>query len=1165
MADFAHLHLHTQYSLLDGGILLPRLFDRAPKLGLEALAITDHGNMFGVVPFYKMAQKAGIHPIIGCEAYMAPGSRRDKTSHKGLSDAAFHLILLVENEKGYKNLVKLVSLAYLEGFYYKPRIDKEILKEYSEGLIALSACLKGEIPHLLQVGDYEGAKKAAQEYAQIMGEANFYLEIQENGIPEQREVNQGIVSLAQELGIPLVATNDCHYLDPSDAHAHDVLLCIQTGKHVQDQDRMRMFTDQLYLRPPQEMYQLFREREEAVKNTWEIANRCQFQFPFHQLHLPTYQVPHGYDLNSYLAHVVQEGLERRRERGELDNGRDFQEYQERLKWELTVIKEMGFSGYFLIVWDFVRFAKGEGIPVGPGRGSAAGSLVSYTLGITDLDPLAHYLLFERFLNPERVSMPDIDIDFCMDRRDEVVEYVREKYGRDNVAKIITFGTMAARAVVRDVGRAMDMPYKEVDTIAKLIPSGPGANMTIAKAIEEISQLQEMVQENPRVKELLEVSQKLEGLSRHASTHAAGVVITPEPLTEYLPLYRGTDNEVVTQYAKDDLECLGLLKMDLLGLKTLTVMRMALDLIKKYKGESIDLEHLPLEDPETYRLLEEGKTQGVFQLESSGMRELIKKLKPNRFGDLIALVALYRPGPLGSGMVEDFINRKHGKVKWKAPLPQLEEILEETYGVILYQEQVMQIASRLVGFTMGQADLLRRAMGKKKMDIMAKQKEAFIQGAKERSIKEKEAEVVFHLMENFAKYGFNKSHSAAYALIAYQTAYLKAHYPVEFMAALISGDMSNTDKIYQYIQECKEMEIKVLPPDVNESVTTFSVKGTSLRFGLAAIKNVGESAVEAILETREEEGPFSSLYDFCRRVDLRRVNRKTVESLIKAGAFDSTGKDRNILLAALDMAMEEGQKAAKNNGAQKSLFDMVSEPASSPVEEVYPQVSPPSSKELLSMEKETLGFYVTGHPLDLYQKDLEGLVSGTLEKVMIQGKEGQEVRVGGMVTTFREITTKKNGKRMAFVQMEDRETNIEVVIFPDLYNDVSMLLLVEEPLVIKGRITTDAQGEGKKLIAQEVLLLREALKGKKTPKVPNKKRGRRVLVELPLQHLQEETINKLWEVACSHKGDCPLVIRFLHPQGVTVEIEADRDFAVNPGEGLTAAVKEIFEGGRVRWE
>ena len=1160
MADFAHLHLHTQYSLLDGCILLPKLFDKAPKLGLKALAITDHGNMFGVVPFYKGAQEAGIHPIIGCEAYIAPGSRKDKTKHNSLSDAAFHLVLLVKDERGYKNLVKLLSAAYLEGFYYKPRIDKEILREHSEGLIALSACLKGEIPHFLQMGDYARAKKAAQEYAQIMGEGNFYLEIQENGIPAQKEVNEGLVSLAQELGIPLVSTNDCHYLDPSDAYAHDVLLCIQTGKHVHDQNRMRMSTDQLYLRAPQEMYQLFRGREEAVKNTWEIANRCQFQFSFHQLHLPTYRVPQGYDLHSYLTHIAQAGLERRRERGELDNGRDFQEYQERLKRELAVIKDMGFSGYFLIVWDFVRFAKSKGIPVGPGRGSAVGSLVSYALGITNLDPLPHNLLFERFLNPERVSMPDIDIDFCMDRRDEVIEYVREKYGRDNVAKIITFGTMAARAVVRDVGRAMDIPYKEVDTIAKLIPSGPGAKMTIAKAIEEIPQLREMAQKDPKVKELLEVSQRLEGLSRHASTHAAGIVITPEPLTEYIPLYRGTDNEVVTQYAKDDLESLGLLKMDLLGLKTLTVIRMALDLIKKYKGEDVDLEHLSLEDPETYRLLGEGRTQGVFQLESSGIRELIKRLKPSRFEDLIALVALYRPGPLGSGMVEDFINRKHKKVKWKAPLPQLEDILEETYGVILYQEQVMQIASRLAGFTMGQADLLRRAMAKKKREIMTKQKEAFIQGAKERGVAPEKAEEIFRLMESFAQYGFNKSHSAAYALIAYQTAYLKAHYPVEFMAALISGDMSNTDKVYKYIQECKEMGIKVLPPDVNESVTTFSVKGNSLRFGLAAIKNVGESAVEAILEAREGKGPFSSLYDFCRRVDLGRVNRKTIESLIKAGAFDFTGKDRNTLLAALDMAMKAGQKAAKNNGAQRSLFDMISEPAASTVEEVYPRVSPPSIREMLSMEKEALGFYVTGHPLDLYQKDLEGLVSGTLEEVMSQGTEGQEVVVVGIVSTFREITTKKNGKRMAFVQLEDRETSVEVVIFPDLYSEVSMLLLMEEPLVIKGRITTDAQGEEKekKLVAQEVLLLNEALKRKG-------KRERRVVIELPLQRLQEENIDRLWEIACSYKGDCPLFIRFHHPQGIMVEIEADREFGVSPTEGLTEAVKEVCEGVRVSLE
>ncbi len=1148
MKEFAHLHLHTQYSLLDGGILLPRLFEEAPKLGLQALAITDHGNMFGVVPFYKMAKKAGIHPIIGCEAYMAPGSRKERASYKGLSDAAFHLILLVKDETGYKNLVKLASSAYLEGFYYKPRIDKEILREHAEGLIALSACLKGEIPHLLALGDYEGAKRAAQEYLEIMGEGNFYIEIQQNGMAQQEEVNGGLVSLANEMGIPLVATNDCHYLFPSDAHAHDILLCIQTGKHVQDQDRMRMSTDQLYLRTPDEMYRLFQEIPEAVKNTWEIANRCQFQFSFHQLHLPIYQVPQGYDLDGYLAHLAKKGLEERRKRGEIDAHRDFQEYRQRLEDEITVIREMGFSGYFLIVWDFVRFAKKRGIPVGPGRGSAAGSLVSYALGITNLDPLRHNLLFERFLNPERVSMPDIDIDFCMERRDEVIEYVRGKYGKENVAKIITFGTMAARAVVRDVGRAMGMPYKDVDAIAKLIPSGPGVNMTISKAIEEVPQLQEMVKGQPEVRELLEVSQKLEGLSRHASTHAAGVVITPEPLTEYVPLYRGVDNEIVTQYAKDELEDLGLLKIDLLGLKTLTVIRMALELIQRYKGERPDLEHLPLDDPETYRLLEEGRTQGVFQLESPGMRELIKRLRPSRFEDLIALVAIYRPGPLGSGMVEDFINRKHKKVEWKVPIPQIEDILEETYGVILYQEQVMQIASRLGGFTMGQADLLRRAMGKKKKEIMARQKEAFLKGAMERGVNKKDAEHIFDLMENFAKYGFNKSHSAAYAVISYQTAYLKAHYPVEFMAALISADMSNTDKVYQYIQECKEMGIKVLPPDVNESAVTFSVKGDSLRFGLAAIKNVGESAVEAILKARRE-APFRSLYDFCRRVDLRKVNRKAIESLIKAGAFDTMGRDRNTLLAALDTAMDIGQKAHRENELQGSLFDLVGDSSPFSDEEIYPEVEPPSHKELLSMEKEALGFYVTGHPLDLYDRELKRVVSMEIKEVREQGREGQEVEVGGMVASFKEVTT-RNGKRMAFVQLEDRDGSMEVVVFPDLYANVSMLLLLDEPIVVQGKVTTDVENEGKKLIAQEVLLLRDALKGKES-------KEERFLVELPLKSLQEEAIDRLWDVISSHRGDAVLVLRFIHPKGM-VEVEADREFKVSGGKELEAAVRSILE-------
>ncbi len=1164
MKDFVHLHLHTQYSLLDGSITLAKLFERAPKLGFQALAITDHGNMFGVVPFYKMAKAAGIHPVIGCETYMAPGSRTDKTTHKGLTDAAYHLILLVKDREGYKNLVKLISSAHLEGFYYKPRIDKEILREHNRGLIALSACLKGEIPHLILQGQVEKAREKAREYLEIMGEGNFYLELQHNGIPEQEEVNRELISMARELGIPLVATNDCHYLDPQDAHAHDVLLCIQTGKQVQDQDRMKMSTDQLYLRSPQEMERLFSHLEEAVDNTWEIANRCQFEFQFGQLHLPVYQVPQGYDLDSYLEHLAREGLEKRKERGELHPARDWGEYQERLKEELAIIKDMGFSGYFLIVWDFVRYAREKGIPVGPGRGSAAGSLVSYALGITNIDPLPYNLLFERFLNPERVSMPDIDIDFCMDRRDEVIEYVREKYGKDNVAKIITFGTLSARAVVRDVGRALGVPYKDVDRIAKLIPSGPGINMTVAKAIEEVPQLKELMEEDPRVRELLDISQKLEGLSRHASTHAAGVVITPEPLTEYVPLYRGTDNEVVTQYAKDELEELGLLKMDLLGLKTLTVIQMALDLIEKFRGEKLDLEHLPLDDAETYRLLEEGRTLGVFQLESSGMRELIKKLKPSRFEDLIALVALYRPGPLGSGMVEDFINRKHGKVRWKAPLPQLEDILAETYGVILYQEQVMQIASRLAGFTMGQADLLRRAMGKKKMEVMLKQKEAFIQGATERGVSKKDAEHIFDLMENFAKYGFNKSHSAAYALIAYQTAYLKAHYPVEFMAALISGDMGNTDKIYKYIQECKEMNIRVLPPDVNESVTTFSVKGSSIRFGLAAIKNVGESAVEAILEAREKGGPFKSLYDFCCRVDTRKVNRKTIESLIKAGAMDSFGRDRHTLLEALDQALEAGQRAAKKASLQRSLFELEEGHSLEEVEEVYPQVSPPSPKELLSMEKEALGFYVTGHPMDLHQKDLEKVVAGPIPQTLDGATEGEEVLLGGMVATFREIAT-KNGKRMAFVQLEDREGSTEVVIFPDLYAQVGMLLLLDEPLVVKGKITTDAQGEEKKVTAQEVVLLREAMKDPPTISRKGKNNNKKkqwVLVEIPLEDLEEETIDHLWEAAKAHPGQAHLILRFTSSRGDAVEIEADREFFVAPGEKLKKEMEALLKGGRV---
>ena len=1072
MGEFVHLHLHTQYSLLDGGIRIDRLFERAKELKFDALAITDHGNLFGAVKFYQEAKNASIKPIIGCELYVAPGSRFDKSAVRGGADAAYHLTVLVKNEKGYKNLIKLVSLGYLEGFYYKPRVDKELLREYSEGLIALSGCLKGEIPQAILMDDLDKALNAAKEYSSIFGSENFFIEIMRLGLDEEVKVNKGLVEVANSLGIPVVATNDCHYLFREDAEAHDVLLCIQTGSRLADTNRMKMSTDQLYLRSAEEMKQLFFDLKEAVKNTVEIANRCNFEFKFGEIHLPVFSVPSGENVDSYLVRLAKKGLETRRKKGELYSEIPFSHYEERLEYELSVIKELGFSSYFLIVWDFVNFAKKSKIPVGPGRGSAAGSLVSYCLGITDIDPLRWGLLFERFLNPERISMPDIDIDFCMERRDEVLNYVKQKYGEKSVAKIITFGTLSARAVVRDVGRVLGFSPKEVDRIAKMIPQSPSMDIDTALVLEP--RLKEEMKKNPKVERLINIARKLEGLCRHASTHAAGIVITPDDLTEYIPLYKSErENEITTQYAKDELEALGLLKMDLLGLKTLTVIDTTLKLVKLYKGEEIDLNHLPLDDDKTYELLQSGATFGVFQLESTGMRDLLRRVRPSRFEDLIALVALYRPGPLGSGMVEDFIERKHGRKPIEYELDELEPILSETYGVILYQEQVMKIAEKIAGFTLAEADRLRKAMGKKKPDIMEKMREKFISGAVSKGVDQKIAEDLFDKMAKFAEYGFNKSHSAAYAMIAYQTAYLKAHYPVEFMAALISSEINRTEKIYVYIRECKEMGIKVLPPDINESHITFRIDGKSLRFGLAAIKGVGEAAAEAIVKARSDK-PFESFFGFCKRVVGHKVNKRTVEALIKAGAFDSLEPNRNALLEVLDEAMDKAAKFSKQGFAkQPTLFEVAGEK----LEEAFelPDVPSPSPAEILSMEKEAFGFYLSGHPLDMYADKLK-LFNVCSVTHLDTKEEGEEVVVAGMVTSIKEITT-RDGERMAFVNLEDREGRVEVVVFPGIYKESDIILAMGEPVIIRGVVSMDVATDTKKVIAHEIALLKDGLEEK----------------------------------------------------------------------------------------
>ena len=891
MVDFVHLHVHSEYSLLDGAGRIGDLVHRAQEAGMPAVALTDHGNMYGAVEFYKQAKKCGIKPVIGCEVYIAPRSRFDKAAVEG--ESYYHLVLLAETQAGYCQLVELVSRAYTEGFYYKPRIDKELLLAHHEGLIGLSACIAGEVPSLILKGDMAGAEAVAREYSEIFGPDNFFIEIQDHGIPEQQESNPKLIELARKLGIGLVATNDIHYIDRADADAHDVLLCIQTGKCVEDVGRMKFPSPEFYLKTGDEMSELFSAYPDALANTCRIAERCQVDFEFGNLHLPDFPVPEGTTADDYLRELCEAALPvRYPEAGPVE--------RERLDYELSVIQSMGFSSYFLIVWDFVRFARESRIPVGPGRGSAAGSIVAYLLVITNIDPLKYGLLFERFLNPERVTMPDIDIDFCYVRRGKIIEYVAARYGADHVAQIITFGTMAARAAIRDVGRALNVSFGEVDRIAKLVPTV--LNITLKEALAMSQEMKGLYEKDPTARKILDLAMTLEGLPRHASTHAAGLVIAKDSLNCQVPVQSSADGFITTQFDKDCIEEIGFLKMDLLGLRTLTVIGDAVDMIRQHRGLDIDMEKIPLDDAAACEMLTRGETVGVFQMESGGMTNLVRELRPRHFEDLIPLVALYRPGPLNSGMVEDFVRGRHGTKKAVYQHPMLEPILRDTFGVILYQEQVMQIASTMGGFTLGQADLLRRAMGKKKHEVLAAQRERFLAGASERGVTPTVANEVFSLMEKFADYGFNKSHSAAYALVAYQTAYLKAHYPEEFMAAMLTSVMSDSDRVGYFIEECRKHGIRILPPDINRSGLSFSVEANAIRFGLAGVKNVGEGAIDSILKGRAE-GDFKSLVDFCERIDMRLVNKRVIESLIKCGAFDSTGWRRSQLLAVSEQAVD----------------------------------------------------------------------------------------------------------------------------------------------------------------------------------------------------------------------------------------------------------------------
>ncbi|MFV1950797.1 MAG: DNA polymerase III subunit alpha [Nitrospinota bacterium] len=1145
-SDFVHLHLHTQYSLLDGALRFDPLFQQADKYKMPALAITDHGNMFGVIDFYQKAKSYGIKPIIGCEVYVAPGSRLEKSGVEGISDASYHLTLLAKDNTGYKNLVKLVTTGYLEGFYYRPRIDKDILSKHSDGLIALSGCMKGEVSQLLLKGDKEGAFKVAARFREIMGNDCFYLEIQDQEIKGQDKINNELIALSQRLSIPLVATNDCHYLNRGDARAHEVLLCIQTGKTMNDPKRMRFSSDHFYFKSPEEMKRLFKDIPEAINNSIQISERCNLDLRFNQTLLPHYDVPNDLSLDSFMEGLAREGLERHLKMNSVsENEKGI--YYKRLEEELDVIKKMRYSGYFLIVWDFIDYARKKGIPVGPGRGSAAGSLVSYALHITDLDPIRYGLLFERFLNPERVSLPDIDIDFCMEKRDEVIDYVTKKYGKENVSQIITFGSMMAKGVVRDAGRALDMPYSEVDRIAKLIPGK--LNITLKEAIKEEPRLQEIMNKDEKVKFLLDTAITLEGLPRHASTHAAGVVISPQPLTEFLPLYKGAQKEIVTQYAMKDIESLGLLKMDFLGLRTLTVIQNTIRLIKKSRGRDILIEEIPLDDKKTYHLLCDADTMGVFQLESRGMRDLLKKMKPTIFEDIIALLALYRPGPINSGMVDDFIKRRHGTVPVKYDLPRIEGILKETNGVILYQEQVMKIASDLGSFSMGMADILRRAMGKKRPEEMATQREKFIEGAVKNKIPEKKAAKIFGLMEHFAGYGFNKSHSAAYALVVYQTAYLKAHYPLEFIASLLTSDMDNTDKVIRYIGECRDMGIKVLPPDVNESFKDFTVVGEAIRFGLAAIKNVGEGAIDAILKARERLNKFSSLNDFCENVDLRTVNKRVIENLIKCGAFDSMGEKRSYLISILEHTLEIAQRAQRDREiGQINLFSPFETAPNNKVR----QVEDWSEKDLLRYEKDALGFYITGHPLTPFKKELKRSANVTTQSIS-EVKNGKKISIGGIVISTRSQITKK-GERMAYVTLEDLQGSVEVILFPDVYKEYASFLESEEPLLIKGSAKSEDEGT-KKIIAKEIIPLAEI-------------RGRlsnTVHINLHAPGLERDTLIKLKDILNKNKGNSDVYLHLIFPDKSEVNISADSKMKVSFSDSMATRIEELLGNDTVYFE
>ena len=1127
--SFAHLHVHTEFSLLDGANRIKPLIARTKELGMNSIAITDHGSMYGTIDFYKAAKAEGINPVIGCEVYVAPRERTEKAEVNGIK--YFHLILLAENNTGYKNLVQLVSKANIEGFYYKPRVDKELLRQHHEGLICLSACIAGEVPYYIHHDEMEKAEASVKEHLEIFGRENYFLEIQNHGIPEEKKANKGLVELAEKYGIGLVATNDAHYLKKEDSDYHDVLLCIQMGRLVTDTDRMKFPSDDYYVKSPEEMAELFADYPEAIENTLKIADRCHVEFDFEHRHLPNFPLPEGMTDEMYLRKLCEDGLSSH-------YPQETEEIRQRLEYELGVIHKMGFDSYFLIVWDFINYARENGIAVGPGRGSAAGSIVAYILGITDIDPLKYALLFERFLNPERVTMPDIDVDFCYVRREEVIEYVKRRYGADHVAQIATFGTLAAKGAIRDVGRALDMSFNEVSQVTKLIPAELG--ITIDKALKQSADLKSLYEGSPEIKRLIDYARAVEGLPRHSSTHAAGVVIARNPLTDYLPV-SFTNGTYVTQYDKDHVEELGLLKMDFLGLRTLTVLADTVKNIKMSRGEDIDLRKIPDVDELTGTMLCKGQTGAVFQMESSGMTALVRDLRPEGFVDLIPTVALYRPGPLGSGMVEDFIKGRAGEKQPEYMHPLLEPILKETFGVVLYQEQVMQIVQVLAGFSLGQADLLRRAMGKKKHSILMAQKENFLKGTKERGLTDELANHIFDLLTHFADYGFNKSHSAAYALVAWQTAYLKAHYPAEFMAAMLTSVMDTNEKVSVYIEQCKRMGIKILPPDINASVTVFSVDGEAIRFGMAAAKNVGEAAINVIVKERDRKGKFTSLADFCSRIDSRTMNRRGIESLIKCGAFDSFGAKRSQLLSVLDQALDLAAVSQKDKST--GMAGLFEEEALEEYNEIkLPEMDEVKKDVMLAWEKEITGFYITGHPLDNFAKIINAF--NTVEMVLSGNiPDGKTVKLGGLIITSKRIVTKK-GDTMCFLELEDFTRSIEVVIFPRVFYECVNSLVPDMAVMVQGKV--NVIDDGIKLIADKVIPLSEYQPS--------------YYLQFHEHTAKQEVYKELKEVMAKHKGNIPVVMY----HSVTKQTQKMNErYWLNDDDDIIPELEKILGEGNIK--